>query len=87
MERYFLLRLIAEGKTKEALTCIINKKALVNISNNINLSDADMQIIFLSNRLHMLENAFMNDLIKFEEYSSAMNKITLQLLELLNAVK
>lgn len=79
------IRLIAEGKTGEALGCLLGRALSEECSDKTLLLDKDLKLVYLSNQFHMAYAAFLSSVIKYEEFVATVNKVTLALLDLLKS--
>jgi hypothetical protein len=88
MERDRALRLIAEGKTGEAIDCLLSFMQRNYYSNKTEeLSEEYLEVILLSNQFRRTETAYRRNIIKYDDYSMSVNKITHSFLEFIKSRK
>ncbi|MCA0235850.1 MAG: hypothetical protein LCH81_05670 [Bacteroidetes bacterium] len=85
MDRGGALRLIAEGKTGEAIDCLLTFIEEKCLKEDGKISDEYLEVLMLSYQYHRTEKAFLGDIIKYDDFSISMNKITRSFLGLIKS--
>lgn len=83
MEKEQALRLLAEGKTGEAIDCLLN--SINKDYKGKKFSDAHLEIVFISNQFRRVEKDFLRGFIEYKDFSSSANMIALSLLNFIKS--